>query len=61
MKNASIILKGIIFDSTGKNPFHGAIAIKDNYILEVGNEEMIKPYIRSSTQILDYKDIGCKI
>lgn len=56
MNNASIVLKGIIFDSTGKNPFHGAIAIKDNYILEVGNEEMIKPYIRSSTQILDYKD-----
>lgn len=52
----SIIKSAAIFDGTGREPFQGVVAIKDNVIIKVGKEPETAKLVNERTRILDYGD-----
>lgn len=54
---ADIVLKSnVIYTGTGSNVISGGVAVKENKILAVGNDDEITPYIGKETVVKEYKD-----
>ena len=52
-----IIIKSTnIYKGIGNEIFSGFIAIKENKIIKVGNNDSINNYIDENTKIIDYED-----
>lgn len=51
-----VLASDAIFTGLEDEPFRGSVAIKGRYIIAVGSEEEIKPYIGSETKVYDYGD-----
>lgn len=57
MNRADFVIKSDhIFTGLADAPFKGAVAVKDNKILEVGTMQQIEPYIGEGTNVLAYEE-----